>query len=393
MPKTSSRKRKADRSDDTDTDNCKRPARENTTPHLPPPVWGHVLDYMPYSEVRSALLVGKEIANEAVKYVKTLNVLKDCELDVPAARRFPMVEELNILCLLKKELDIRGWDKIFVLPHVAISIPHFVREFRGLKNLYFGGIRPSSDKRPGTKFFYKPLLHCEPENHAELYRSLIASLLGAYNTRALSQNVTLHDGTLDGLSEIRKPLCYLAEDSDDERCEWCENLCKFLPLQHHELFRDEWLCLDDETRNGILRARQGGPELIKSMLCNDIVIALERSIRYHAVENDTEEEREYWQKLRSYGVSSEIADVIFFDETDLEDVDQMLHSLGLKPNDIPKEILYEKLNIGQHDREYDVWIKSSVERFVTRGYPLDPGDLVVLDETEEPLLHELNADY
>ena len=389
MPKTSSRKRKADRSDDADTGNRKRPARGNTAPHLPPPVWGHVLDYMPYSEVRSALLVGKEIANEAVKYVKTLNVLKDCELDVPAARRFPMVEELNILCLLKTEFDVRGWDKFFLLPHVAISIPHFVQEFRGLKNVYFGGIRPPSDRRPGTKFFYKPLLHCEPENHAELYRSLIASLLGAYKTRALSQNVTLHEDTLDGIEDIEYSFC----DLPSSECEWCKNLCKFLPLQHHDFFLRRMICLDDETRNGILRARQGGPELIKSVLCYDIAIALERRISYHTVENDTEEEREYWQKLRSYGVSSEIADVIFFDETDLEDVDQMLHRLGLKPNDIPKEILYEKLNIGQHDLEYDVWIKSSVERFVTRGYPLDPGDLVVLDETEEPLLHELNADY
>ena len=80
-------------------------------------------------------------------------------------------------------------------------------------------------------------------------------------------------------------------------------------------------------------------------------------------------------------------------QEDLEDVDQMLHSLGLKPNDIPKEIFYETLNIGQPDREFDVWMKSSVERFVAQGYPLDPGDLVVLDETEEPLLHKLNQEY
>ena len=43
-----------------------------STPHIPPPVWGRVLDFMPYEEVRSALLVGKILANGAVKYVRAL---------------------------------------------------------------------------------------------------------------------------------------------------------------------------------------------------------------------------------------------------------------------------------------------------------------------------------
>merc|ERR1719183_2901221 len=59
-----------------------------TTPHIPPPVWGRVLDFMPYEEVRSASLVGNIIANEAVKYVRTLNFTKSCQLDGPSVRRF-----------------------------------------------------------------------------------------------------------------------------------------------------------------------------------------------------------------------------------------------------------------------------------------------------------------
>ena len=57
-------------------------------PHIPAPVWGHVLDYMPYGEVRSALLLGKIIATEAAKHVQTLNIMNSWEMDVPAARRF-----------------------------------------------------------------------------------------------------------------------------------------------------------------------------------------------------------------------------------------------------------------------------------------------------------------
>lgn len=238
------------------------------------------------------------------------------------------------------------------------------------------------------------MLPCEPANHDEIYRSLIASLLGAYKTRALSQNVILHNNALDGIDVLREPLCELAGDSDDGRCEWCENLCKFLPLQHRDFFLFAgMMCLDDETRNRILRSRPGGVQCIRASQCKDVVNALVDIIQIHTVQNDTKEEQEYWEKLRSHGVTSESAHIITVLEEDLEDVDQMLHSCGLKPSDVPKEMLYRNLYIAEPDREYDVCAKSTVERFVARGYPLDPGDLVVLDETKEPLLHGLIEDY
>jgi hypothetical protein len=54
---------------------------------------------MPYADVRSALLVGKYIAVEAAKHVQTLNIMKEGEMYIPAARRFANAEEVNILCL------------------------------------------------------------------------------------------------------------------------------------------------------------------------------------------------------------------------------------------------------------------------------------------------------
>ena len=83
------RKRKAEQiSEDTD---------ENADAlHLPAPVWGHVLDFMPYGEVRSALLVGKHIAAEAVKHVQTLNIMQSSQVYIPATRRFINVEEVNM---------------------------------------------------------------------------------------------------------------------------------------------------------------------------------------------------------------------------------------------------------------------------------------------------------
>ena len=105
-----------------------------TTPHIPPPVWGRVLDFMPYEEVRSALLVGKIIANEAVKYVRTLNFMKGCQLDVPSARRFASVEEVNCLSL------ISGWWRSTVLcRETTTRLVPLLTTFAKLKQIFVGG--------------------------------------------------------------------------------------------------------------------------------------------------------------------------------------------------------------------------------------------------------------
>jgi hypothetical protein len=96
-----SRKRKAEQLSDNSGDPAAAAAAEDVpaAAHLPAPVWGHVLDFMPYADVRSALLVGKYIAVEAAKHVQTLNIMKEGEMYIPAARRFANAEEVNILCL------------------------------------------------------------------------------------------------------------------------------------------------------------------------------------------------------------------------------------------------------------------------------------------------------
>ena len=75
MDSTTTKKRNADEISDDEMS-----VAEDEVPHLPAPLWGGILDFMPYGEVRSALLVGKHIAVEAVKYVKTISVLKPAEM-------------------------------------------------------------------------------------------------------------------------------------------------------------------------------------------------------------------------------------------------------------------------------------------------------------------------
>ena len=117
MDSTTTKKRKADEISDDEMS-----VAEDEVPHLPAPLWGGILDFMPYGEVRSALLLGKHIAVEAVKYVKTISFLKPAEMHVPATRRFPNIEEVRILCLLQGSGEFD--DDECGEPRAAVSMEH-----------------------------------------------------------------------------------------------------------------------------------------------------------------------------------------------------------------------------------------------------------------------------
>ena len=90
---------------------------------FPAEVWGHILDFMFYEEVRSALLVCRLVANDAVKHVQTITIMKSSQLDAPAARRFPNVRELNIYCLFVYNKGIHGL-YVPTQPNDASSLRH-----------------------------------------------------------------------------------------------------------------------------------------------------------------------------------------------------------------------------------------------------------------------------
>ena len=142
----SGRKRKAEQISADDSANA------DASLHLPPPVWGHVLDFMPYGEVRSALLVGKLIAVEAVKYVQTLNIMKSSQMHVPSVRRFAKAQEVNILCLLEGSNRIVDEFEVFKISTDVMSrtLP-FILSFEKLKSLFVGGRLQTHDDEEGKK--------------------------------------------------------------------------------------------------------------------------------------------------------------------------------------------------------------------------------------------------
>ena len=81
----------------------------------------------------------------------------------------------------------------------------------------------------------------------------------------------------------------------------------------------------------------------------------------------------------------------FFDWDGLAVVDDLIN-FGLDQKLVTKEALYNALAIGGNEgRRNDVFSKGTVDVLISRGFPLDRADLVIIDETKEPELEELDG--
>ena len=187
------KKRRSDPNTDDDTD-------DELPPHIPAPVWGHVLDYMSYGEVRSALQVGKIIAVEAVKYVQTINIMNGWEMDVPAARRFANVTEVNILSLLHfhpQDEEFDYYDLQLCGTTAERTVP-FIVGFQKLTRIRAGGLDPKDNKFMTYEYArrYLPVV-IDAANIGEsmsILQTLVAYFIGALSTRLLPTAVENTDG-------------------------------------------------------------------------------------------------------------------------------------------------------------------------------------------------------
>lgn len=369
----------------------KKTRAENEPPspplHLPPPVWGRVLDYMPYQEVRSALLICKAIANEAVRYVHTLNIMRDCELDIPAARRrFPNVEHVNVLSLVKENEASRTWiDRMIFSSITARATVPFIQAFPRLSSMFVGGLMG------GSKVLYSPY-YCSGKKHILLFRSLVSSFIGAYKTRALSQEISL-SGVLGPNTQYSiKGTC--KEDREDgdspNECKFCREACKHLPLKDCQLFETVNLCLDNETKEGILLGRTGGKGVILWTQYADLIERIKDLKDWHYINHNFKVDQDLYEKLVEMGLEDDReGDPQYIRSEDLRKIDGFVLSLKINPSDIPKDLFYERMSFGAEGRDWDVWCKATIDSLIARGYPIDPKDLIIVDEEQEPAIQRI----
>lgn len=378
---TTVKKRKADELESVAADGHVSAEDPHNIPHLPATIWGSILDYMPYNEVRSALLVGKTIANDAAKHVQTLNVLKATQMFVPAARRFPNVEKVNIFCLL---VPNEGRNGLYTFSRdAATRIVPFLIGFLKLKALFAGGLSEDAKCR-GYQYCSRP------ENFRDLYRGLIDAFCGAFKAGMLTQQIVSLRGISDCTWRVRE--CSDRREDHANPCKWCRDICTYFPLR--DVISTINVCLSDIDRFKVMSKRQGCQRFLQSEPCQPITTLLNNMTNFFEVpsEETVSDTGSFWKRLKLLIQQEQLpgdAEVQFIRDASFEALDVLIESGFVLPADVSKYNLYKGIYIGDPSRRYDMWAKSTIDQLMSRGFAFDVLDLILVDDLKEPALKDL----
>ena len=376
MPSLSNKKRKAESLYDEDGTDRPAPAvrKSKDDRHLPAPVWGHVLDYMPYEEVRSALLVGKIIANDAVKYVHALNITKACQMDGPSTRRFPNIEELNILCMYNFETNTLSKETCQRFVPLLVASPR-------LRRVFAGGVSSGGSRE---EYYVESI--AGPEGHAGIFRILVDQIFTAFKMRLLPKTIE----TMGGICREAVDLASYGHIEGAQECKsFCQDICKYFPLE--DIFASNapgFVCIPHSQVYDIITRRPGAVGKMREY-SGEYLIDHMLNEEWKYVELNSHSD--LMQRLSEAGLTGRLSKypcVQYLTKKALEQLDDFI-AFGFDPSAISKEDLYERMDIENIWRGENVFTKSTVDALVSRGFAFDENDLIVLDETKEPVLSEI----
>ena len=391
MEDTGARKRKADPACMGASDRPakhKRSADEVThaqasAEEMPAQVWGHVMDYLPYTDVLACLLVNRLLSFEAPAFVKELHVFKSCELNpeflliAPTAtkkRRFVNVIDVSIFCLLR---DVVHWSsenpRQRLCADVIDKVVPFLQAFPKLIICWMGGWDENLSKHQG----YDEEDCIGPEDHSAQYRRLIESFSEAFEREALPQPLIL---------ECFKIFCR----ENVAECEFCERVCATFPLsklielyyyQDNTCFFDEELLEKIKKRNwNALSLRQASSSYLSDATLDLWHTSVGKSffkaeLEKKGAENPglvyhlTEDQRKRIQFMMDHGIVN--------------------GAWGDEPEPLTKELVLRQMTRfdATKDRGYAL-TKTTFDLLVRAGYPLDSGDFVVIDESRDEALEK-----
>ena len=386
----------------------------STQQRLPSTLLGTVFDHLPYSEVRRALQTGKEISTTVAQNVQTLNIMAPNEMDAIAARRFPNVEQVNILCLFDCEHSgPRDRPKLTLKPQVVSRIVPFLISIPKLRQVSCGGF--VFGRRGGGRGFreYRPDLEVEEKTSTENEEGVIEvmrAFAGAFATRALNPTLEVkglgafpwaldeYDRSMDAMREkgfqvFREvvatfPFSYVLRSIVSAQC--------------HELFEVEPF-LNVYRRDGSntqiggwnLRAWQFVTKLMNGMVRRGVDSA------------ENEEERRDIEDIcakTQRSISLHYEDWFFMRAKDLDSMENFTQMYFPKPGDVltHDDMYYFIFEIGDFDNteilemrsdNYCYLLSSTFDRLISIGAPLRRNDprLVLLDDYRYPLLRTIGS--
>jgi len=190
------------------------------------------------------------VATEVSKHVTVLHVMRSCELEVRSARRFPNVVKINIGCLLSQ--DDGDDDSTQTINFTVVGkIAPFLSCFAKLEEADLFA------HEHGTS--YNASSCGGPNDHRDLYKALLISLCGAFETNSLSQSLKLPNV----LGFTKKYFCSTGMSVERGKCSLCRSLLLNMPLcmlvdtfgRHDEQGDFADFCLEEKEVQAIIRGR------------------------------------------------------------------------------------------------------------------------------------------
>ena len=392
------KKRAKDENKNEGTSSSTRPTNSNNNAplQLPAVVWGNVLNYMPYEDVRSTLLVGKLISVEAAKYVQTLNIMKSTQMVGPPARRFPNVTEVNIFCLLIHKVAKTPQEFSFACKlssDTAVRTVPFVSMFTKLKRLFVGGrnIFPAGyDYREDMWFparpmriWYVPGSDISPDNHEVIFQSLVMAFCGAFKTRNISMGIA----SMDGISEGNSRPCRGRKENPAKPCTFCRNISQHFPFVDVDKSN---MCLSLLECYKIILSRPGGRKFIDKVAREKIMDIVEYKMDSFYIKKESGAGKEFIERMAK-GKNDEDSFlwkyVSYMNKNTFTKLDELIEATGVYPKTLDEEYVLKRIR--SFTWKTKTLAKSTFDGLVSRGFALGAELPVIVDETKEPALKGL----
>ena len=389
-------------------DNAKYEAGIGGAPRIPPQMWGHVLGYALYGQLKDVLSLFDGSHQEAVaRSVPTLNFTEGGQLDGPTVAKFLNVEEVNCLSFLRDAdadedgTGTGGKGMLVVCRETACRLVSVLTLFKKLRRIFVGG--GFAEERDGVErlvfqnYFFGTW---RGRNRAQLgdpanlpqATSVACQLLGALKARVIPPLEKM--GGAANLFE--HTLCRRGRHGTDlmQLCNNCCDVCAHLPME--DVISGNWIsnCCDS-TYDTLLVAeevgkRDGGKDLVHLTTWYDDHMrdVFTEGLQYLYVSS---ENKILWQKLLRLGTECDFSGcvtVLYLERWCLDYIDRML-AVGWQPTASHKDQRWSHFLLSLlHNQGVT---KSTFDAFVSRGFPFRKSDCIILDDKVEPALREIPA--
>jgi hypothetical protein len=322
---------------------------------LPPELWGHALDYLPFSDVIQCWGVSKQL-QEAMNFVARISIYKKEELRSVYARRFANgnVAQIDVFCLITCLDPDENEEKFSICQSTASRIVPFLVHFPKLRSV---GLDADALGIPLGTYFRDTFLQ---EDSVEIVRSLVRSICGAYQTGCFSQNVKLFGPAFQAGTFI----CYYAKG-----CGLCKMYCESFPLE--QAVNARATCISVGERLGAIASRPGGTECLAS---KDLVLEL-LSSNYQVPFRMETAPNEYITES-----------AIVFSKAIMEELEILCRNY-FNPKTLTPDMVLDALS--SEEPENEIWlVRKYHEKLTDLGIPVSDSDVLVVDE--EKLLSDVH---